>query len=88
MHFPNVFNREGQKSGSTHPVIASTSNPQPHMKIKLPSFSGNVLHWRDFWATFEPLIKRDFRLTDAEKISLLQEAMKDESAKRTAKIVA
>ena len=54
--------------------------PTPsRLKLGLPKFSGELLDWREFWSIFSARIEAG--LTDAEKITCLEDAMNDQSAK-------
>ena len=50
------------------------------LKLQLPTFSGDLLQWKDFWDLFGAVIESE-RLTDREKICHIQSAMKSEDAK-------
>lgn len=49
-------------------------------KLEVPTFDGDVLHWRQFWEQFDVSIHRRSRLTNAEKLVYLQQAVKGGSA--------
>ena len=64
-----------------------TSVPPPRpptLALKLPSFHGDLLNWRDFWALFDSRLKKEPGLTDADKGCLLVEAMADSKARQRA----
>ena len=46
------------------------------LRLELPTFSGNILQWRDFWSPFSPLIERE-GLQDREKIAHLIVSLRD-----------
>ena len=50
------------------------------LRPELPTFSENILQWRDFWLLFRPLIERE-GLEDREKIAHLIASLRDEEAK-------
>ena len=49
------------------------------MTLNFLSFSGDILHWKDFWSLFNSLIEKE-PLSDQEKICHLQTAMKSTEA--------
>ena len=58
---------------------SSSSSPSPFSpQIGSP---GDMLNWRQFWSLFSVCIEREIGLTNAEKISCLEEAMQDPAAK-------
>ena len=69
-------------SASAHSEDTSfTSRPAPScLRLELPSFSGEIIQWKDFWALFSAVIDKE-ALSDHEKICHLQAAMKTEEAK-------
>ena len=54
----------------------------PTLALKLLSFYGDLLKWRDFWALFDSRLKKEPGLTDADKECLLVEAMADSKARQ------
>ena len=58
------------------------------LKVKLPTFSGEILEWWDFRQTFQPLLEREHGLADAEKIAHLLSSMQGAEALSEAKITA
>ena len=50
-------------------------------KLAVPTFDGNILHWRQFWEQFCVSIHNRPNLSNAEKLVYLQHALKDGSAK-------
>ena len=44
-------------------------------------FSGEWLDWQEFWSIFSERIEREAGLTDVEKITCLEDAMNDQTAK-------
>ena len=53
------------------------SNP----KLQVPSFDGNLIHWRQFWDQFATAVDCKTDLSNAEKTVYLQQALKDGAAK-------
>ena len=54
----------------------------PTLALKLLSFYGDLLKWRDFWALFDSRLKKEPGLTDADKECLLVEAIADSKARQ------
>lgn len=56
-----------------------TSRVTPHvvnsLKLKLPTFDGTVLKWRDFWGLYSTLIEKETLLSEDEKKCHLIQAM-------------
>lgn len=50
-------------------------------KLKVPTFDGDVLHWKQFWEQFAVSVHDHSVLSNAEKLVYLQQAIKDGSAK-------
>ena len=50
-------------------------------KIEVPKFDGNIMHWRRFWEQFKVSIDSKSQLDDAEKLTYLEQALKDGPAK-------
>ena len=72
-----------EDSVSSHHSDAAPDPPRPHhskLKLELPHFSGDLLHWKDFWDIFSAVIESE-RLSDREKICHLQASMRSEEAK-------
>ena len=55
--------------GSRHPSLASK------IKLEVPKFDGNPLHWFQFWGDFEELIASNTSLTNIEKFTYLNQAL-------------
>ena len=51
--------------------------------LKAPTFDGDLLKWNSFWDQFHVSIHNCADLTNAEKMVYLQNALKDNTAKRT-----
>ena len=67
-------------SGSSSHVSSTTPTPS-RLKLDLPKFSGELLDWREFWPIFFARLEREVGLTDIEKITFLEDAMTDQTAK-------
>lgn len=50
-------------------------------KIDVPTFDGNLLHWRQFWEQFSISVHNRKNLTNSEKLVYLQHSLKGGSAK-------
>ena len=50
-------------------------------KLDVPTFNGNIIHWKQFWDQFSVSIHDHTNLSSTEKIIYLQHALKDGSAK-------
>ena len=55
--------------GSRHLSLASK------IKLEVPKFNGNPLHWFQFWGDFEELIASNTSLTNIEKFNYLNQAL-------------
>ena len=55
--------------GSRHLCLASK------IKLEVPKFNGNPLHWFQFWGDFEELIASNTSLTNIEKFTYLNQAL-------------
>ena len=55
--------------GSRHLSLASK------IKLEVPKFNGNPLHWFQFWGNFEELIASNTSLTNIEKFTYLNQAL-------------
>ncbi|KAL5469510.1 hypothetical protein EMCRGX_G030772 [Ephydatia muelleri] len=64
---------------STASVASGTGVKLP--KIDVPTFDGNLLHWRQFWEQFSISVHDCKSLTNSEKLVYLQHALKGGSAK-------
>ena len=67
-------------SGSSSHISSTTPTPS-RLKLDLPKFSGELLDWREFWSIFFARLEREVSLTDVEKITCLEDAMTDQTAK-------
>ncbi len=50
-------------------------------KLDVPTFDGNIIHWKQFWDQFSIAVHEKPNLSNAEKIVYLQHAIKDGSAR-------
>ena len=70
---------EGSKSTTTSAEGTGSGVRLP--KLAVPTFDGNILHWRQFWEQFCVSVHNRPSLSNAEKLVYLQYALKDGSAK-------
>ena len=66
----------------TTPTVVHTTSSR--LKPKLPTFTGEMLAWKDFWSLFSSVIDAEKSLTNSEKVCLLVEAMGDRESRRLA----
>ncbi|XP_064396489.1 uncharacterized protein LOC135343413 [Halichondria panicea] len=52
-------------------------------RLEVPTFDGNMLHWRNFWEQFSISVHSRSGLSPAEKLVYLQQALKDGPARST-----
>ena len=52
-------------------------------KLEVPTFNGNILHWRSFWEQFSISVHGRSNLSAAEKLVYLQQALKGSPARST-----
>jgi len=71
---PTVSSLRHSSESSTR-VVTSTTPTLSCFKLKLPKFSGELLDWREFWSIFSARIEHEVGLTDAEKVTCLEDAM-------------
>ena len=50
-------------------------------KLDVPTFDGDIIHWKQFWDQFTVSVHERTNISNAEKIVYLQHALKDGSAK-------
>ena len=62
-------------------AAASPYKPPSSLRLSLPTFSGDILDWKDFWRIFSSIIDKETSLTDAEKICHLTAAMQSKESK-------
>ena len=62
-------------------AMASPYKPPSSLRLSLPTFSGDILDWKDFWRIFSSIIDKESSLTDAEKICHLTAAMQSKESK-------
>ena len=74
--------RQLRSSLSTNPLIADGSGVRLP-KLEVPTFDGDVLHWKQFWEQFSISVHDRSNLSNAEKLVYLQQAVKNGSAKNT-----
>ena len=46
-------------------------------KIKVPTFSGNIMGWSTFWSTFQSTVDDRSELTDSQKLNYLRQSITD-----------
>ena len=61
--------------------VSSTTPTPSRLKLDLPKFLGKLLDWREFWSIFFARLEREVGPTDVEKITCLEDAMTDQTAK-------
>lgn len=66
---------------SATPAAEATGIKLP--KLEVPTFDGNLIHWKQFWDQFATAVHSKTNLSSAEKIVYLQQALKDATAKST-----
>ncbi len=73
---------------SASTTSANHAIPYHHSRLKLdlPTFSGDVLDWREFWSIFSARLSRETSLSEHEKISCLENAMSDKGAKAIVRV--
>ena len=69
---------------SSFRTTTSTPSRTSTLTLKLPTFQGSILNWKDFWALFSSRLEKEPGLTDADKSYLLLEAMVKPKAKERA----
>ena len=88
----NIFKRSEQQllnstssPSSGDPKPSTTPVPRPStLTLKLPTFHGSLLKWKNFWALFSSCLDKETGLTDADKGCLLLEAMVELKARERA----
>ena len=58
------------------------------LKLNLPTVSGNILQWWDFWRLFTYIIDKETALSDSEKICHLVSSMKGTEVQELAQWIA
>ena len=66
---------------SSSPTSPSDGKGVKLPKLDVPTFDGNILHWRSFWEQFCVSIHDRSKLSDTEKLVYLQQSLKNSSAK-------
>ncbi len=70
------------ESGSNPSTSVDTAGSGVKLpKFDVPTFDGNILHWKQFWEQFCTSVHDRSRLTDAEKLVYLQHSLKNGSTK-------
>ena len=65
-----------QRADSQHPTnIATVKLP----KLMLAKFDGNLLHWQEFWDSFETTIHNNTSLQDVDKLNYLRAQLRSEA---------
>ena len=72
-------------NGSTNSSVTASLSPPPrfhsNLRLSLPSFSGDLLDWKDFWRVFSSIMDKETSLSDAEKICHLTDAMQSKESR-------
>ena len=68
-------------SGHGSPTPSSDSKGVKLPKLDVPTFDGNILHWRNFWEQFRISVHDRSNLSDSEKLVYLQHSLKNGSAR-------
>ena len=64
------------------PTPATTDGTEVKLpKVDVPTFDGNIIHWKQFWDQFTVAVHSKTSLSNAEKTVYLQHAIKDGSAR-------
>ena len=64
-------------SETSPPHTASDSSGLKLPKLDVPTFDGNIIHWKQFWDQFSVSVHCRTNLSNAEKIVYLQHTLKD-----------
>lgn len=76
---------------SSHPESTATSSSTPHssnhIKVTLPTFDGQLRHWRAFWECFSSMMEANTHLKPQQKRTFLVKAMETPEAKERAQQV-
>ena len=87
-HYTDVMKRSDSQLLSSDPGKPKSASPSvvrpSTIALKLPSFHGDLLKWKDFWTLFTSRLDKEPGLTDADKSCLLVEAMADTKARQRA----
>ena len=62
------------------PLKKKEKKKRKKKKLEVPTFDGNILLWKKFWEQFSVSVHDHTRLSDAEKLVYLQQAIKDSAA--------
>ena len=71
----------GSSTKADSPTSSSSGKGVRLPKLDVPTFNGNILHWRSFWEQFCVSVHNRPNLSDPEKLVYLQQSLKDGSAK-------
>ena len=71
--------REKREHRTTEEASASSGVRLP--KISVPTFDGKILSWKSIWEQFEATIQSKAGLNDIEKLTYLQDALKNSPAR-------
>ena len=74
-----THDREKRDHRTTDEASASPGVRLP--KISIPTFDGKILSWKSFWEQFDATIHSKAGLNDIEKLTYLQDALKDSPAR-------
>ena len=67
----------------TSPPHSTSDGPGVKLpKLDVPTFDGDIIHWKQFWDQFSVSVHDRTNLSNAEKIIYLQHALKDGSARK------
>ena len=76
--------KRNQSSKPESVVKPTVMQGRPSLTMKMPTFDGNILCWKDFWTMFSARLGNELHLTDADKGNLLVQAITDPAARRRA----
>ena len=74
-----THDQEKREHRTTDEASASPGVRLP--KISIPTFDGKILSWKSFWEQFDATIHSKAGLNDIEKLTYLQDALKDSPAR-------
>ena len=70
-----------ESTSSTSSVECAILHYHSRIKRDLPTFSGDLLDWREFWSIFSARLSRESGLSEHKRISCLENAMSHKGAK-------
>ena len=76
--------KRNQSSKPESVVKPTVMQGRPSLTMKMPTFDGNILRWKDFGTMFSGRLENEPHLTDADKGNLLVQAITDPAARRRA----